>query len=69
MNARMSVLRGGASKPGNHFSWNGGARGIQASILFEPGRELTVIVLTNASNVGRGSNDIAKQLLSAARNT
>ena len=54
-------------KPGKHLSWNGGARGIQASILYEPARERTVIVLTNASNVGLSSNDIAKQLLSAAR--
>ena len=56
-------------KPGRRFSWNGGAQGIQASILYEPARELTVIILKNASNAGRSSNDIAKQLLAAAQET
>jgi len=54
-------------KPGNYFDWNGGSRGIQTTILFEPGRNLTVIVLTNASNAGTSSHEIAKQLLMAAR--
>ena len=54
-------------KPSNHFDWNGGSRGIQTTILFEPGRNLTVIVLTNASNAGASSHDIAKQLLTAGR--
>ena len=57
------------SKPGNHFDWNGGSRGIQTTILYEPGRDLTVIVLSNASNVGTSSHEIAKQLLTAARGT
>ena len=55
------------SKPGNHFDWNGGSRGIQTTILYEPGRDLTVIVLSNASNTGTSSHEIAKQLLTAAR--
>lgn len=53
--------------PGKYFDWNGGSWGIQATILFEPSRDLTVIVLTNASNSGPGSHDIAKNLLATAR--
>jgi len=49
-------------KPGKHFSWNGGARGIQATILYEPARALTAIVLMNASNVGAESHAVARQL-------
>jgi hypothetical protein len=49
------------------FDWNGGSWGIQATILFEPHRDITVIVLTNGSNAGRGSHDIARDLLSKAR--
>jgi hypothetical protein len=53
--------------PNKYFDWNGGSWGIQATILFEPSRDLTVIVLTNASNSGPGSHDIAKSLLAVAR--
>ena len=49
------------------FSWNGGSWGIQASIIHEPHRDITVIVLTNASNAGADGYDIARQLLLAAR--
>ncbi|MCA1659403.1 MAG: beta-lactamase family protein, partial [Verrucomicrobiaceae bacterium] len=38
------------AEPNASFNWNGGSWGIQATILFQPSRELTVIVLTNASN-------------------
>jgi D-alanyl-D-alanine carboxypeptidase len=55
------------AKPAAYFDWNGGARGIQATILFAPREETTVIVLSNASNAGPGSHDTAKQLLTAAR--
>jgi CubicO group peptidase (beta-lactamase class C family) len=54
-------------KPNSYFDWNGGSWGIQATVLFEPFRDLTVIVLSNASNSGPGSRDIAKNLLTAAR--
>lgn len=71
---RFTVLRDQAAefarakaKPNAHFDWNGGSWGIQATVLFEPSRDLTVIVLTNASNSGPGSHDIAKSLLAAAR--
>jgi CubicO group peptidase (beta-lactamase class C family) len=57
------------AKPNACFDWNGGSWGIQATILFEPSRELTVIVLTNASNSGPGSHDIARNLLAVARET
>ena len=73
---RFTVLRDQAAefararaKPNKHFDWNGGSWGIQATVLFEPSRDLTVIVLTNASNSGPGSHDIAKNLLAAARET
>ena len=55
------------AKRGDDFDWNGGSWGIQATILFEPSRDITVIVLTNASNAGPGSHDIALSLLTAAR--
>jgi D-alanyl-D-alanine carboxypeptidase len=71
---RYTVLRDQAAefarlkqKPDKYFDWNGGSWGIQATILFEPFRDLTVIVLTNASNSGPGSHDIAINLLAAAR--
>jgi D-alanyl-D-alanine carboxypeptidase len=71
---RITVLRDQAAEfarakaePNAHFDWNGGSWGIQATVLFEPSRDLTVIVLTNASNSGPGSHDIAKSLLAAAR--
>ena len=73
---RFTVLRDQAAefaqakaKPNAHFDWNGGSWGIQATVLFEPFRDLTVIVLTNASHSGPGSHDIAKSLLTAARAT
>ena len=55
------------AKPDAFFDWNGGARGIQATILFQPRTDITVIVLGNASNAGPSSHDTAKQLLAAAR--
>jgi D-alanyl-D-alanine carboxypeptidase len=71
---RFTVLRDQAAefaqarqKPNKHFDWNGGSWGIQATVLFEPFRDLTVIVLSNASNSGPGSHDIAESLLAAAR--
>jgi len=64
--AEFARLKG---KPNACFDWNGGSWGIQATILFEPFRNITVIVLTNASNSGPGSHDIAKNLLAAARET
>jgi D-alanyl-D-alanine carboxypeptidase len=71
---RFTVLRDQAAEfarlkqtPNKYFDWNGGSWGVQATVLFEPSRDLTVIVLTNASNSGPGSHDIAKSLLAAAR--
>ncbi len=71
---RFVVLRDQAAefarsklKPNSYFDWNGGSWGIQATILFEPFRDLTVIVLSNASNSGPSTHDIAKHLLAAAR--
>jgi D-alanyl-D-alanine carboxypeptidase len=71
---RFTVLRDQGAEfarlkltPNKYFDWNGGSWGIQATILFEPSRDITVIVLTNASNSGPGSHDIAKNLLAAAR--
>lgn len=45
------------------LNWNGGSPGTQASIIHAPARDTTVIVLTNGTNVGDGSLDIAKRLL------
>ena len=71
---RFTVMRDQAGefervkrKPNGCLDWNGGSWGVQATILFEPSHELTVIVLTNSSNSGPGSHDIAKSLLAAAR--
>lgn len=71
---RFTVLRDQAEeferarrKPNGCLEWNGGSWGIQTTILFEPTYEVTVIVLTNSSNSGPGSHDIAKSLLAAAR--
>ena len=76
VDGRFTVLRDQAAefarakaKPNALFDWNGGSWGIQATVLFQPSRDLTVIVLTNASNSGPGSHDIAKDLLAAARET
>jgi D-alanyl-D-alanine carboxypeptidase len=55
------------AKLGHLYDWNGGSWGIEATILYEPARDLTVIVLTNSSNVAASSHDVAKQLLAAAR--
>lgn len=55
-------------KPDAYFDWNGGSSGIQTTILFQPARDLTVIVLTNTSNTGPGSREIALQMREAARN-
>lgn len=55
------------SRPDAFLSWSGGSWGIQSSILYEPGREITVIVLTNATGVGIGSHDVARRLLELAR--
>ena len=76
VDGRLMVLRDQAAefaaaraKPNALFDWNGGSWGIQATVLFQPSRDLTIIVLTNASNCGPGSHDIAKDLLTAARRT
>lgn len=53
-------------KPNAHFEWNGGSRGIQATIVFEPHDAMMVIVLNNASNSGPSSHDTARLLLAAA---
>ena len=73
---RFTVLRDQAVEfarlrqtPNRYLDWNGGSWGIQATVLFEPSRDLTVIVLTNASHSGPGSHDIAKSLLTTARET
>jgi D-alanyl-D-alanine carboxypeptidase len=53
-------------KQGSKFDWNGGSWGIQTTILYEPSRDTTVIVLLNASNAGPGSRELALELLQAA---
>jgi D-alanyl-D-alanine carboxypeptidase len=58
-----------ALKPGASFSWNGGSWGIQASIVYEPNSDVTVVVLANGSNAGDSSLDLARRLLAAARRT
>jgi len=67
LNDQASEFLRSKKKPDNYFDWNGGSWGIQATILYEPYRNLTVIVLINASNVGLGSHGVAKELLAAAR--
>jgi D-alanyl-D-alanine carboxypeptidase len=67
LNNQASEFSQSKKKPNDYFDWNGGSWGIQATILYEPYRDLTVIVLTNASNVGLGSHDVAKEILTAAR--
>lgn len=67
LNDQDAEFKRSKQKQNSYFDWNGGSWGIQATILFEPYRELTVIVLTNASNAGKGSHDIAKDLLALAR--
>jgi D-alanyl-D-alanine carboxypeptidase len=71
---RMTVLRGQSrqfadlrQKARKKFDWNGGSRGIQATILYEPSIHATVIVITNSSNVGISSHDVATRLLDDAR--
>jgi D-alanyl-D-alanine carboxypeptidase len=49
------------------FDWNGGSWGIQATILYQPSRDITVTVLLNDSNAGPTSHDLARGLLQAAR--
>jgi len=73
---RATVISGQANefaaargRPLASFSWNGGAQGIQASILYAPASDITVIVLINGSNAGQGSLDMARALLAAARAT
>jgi D-alanyl-D-alanine carboxypeptidase len=56
-----------ARRPDGTLSWNGGSWGIQATILYEPGRDITVIVLSNASNAGLEAPAIARRLLAVAR--
>lgn len=56
-----------ATRADGSLSWNGGSWGIQASILYAPARDITVIVLSNASNAGEDTQTIARQLLAAAR--
>ena len=51
------------ARPKALFNWNGGSPGIQASLIYAPARDATVIVLTNGTNVGEGSLEIAKRLL------
>jgi D-alanyl-D-alanine carboxypeptidase len=57
------------SRPGATFSWNGGSWGIQASAVVEPARDISIVVLTNGTNVGVGSYDLALRLLRETRET
>jgi D-alanyl-D-alanine carboxypeptidase len=54
------------ARPKGFLNWNGGSPGIQASIIHAPARDTTIIVLTNSSNIGEGSLDIARRLLEAS---
>lgn len=72
--SRLTVLKDQAETFGNakksataSFNWNGGSAGIQSSIFYAPGTDVVVIVLTNGTNAGPGSIDIARSLLAAAR--
>lgn len=56
-----------AKRPKAFFDWNGGSRGIQTTILYAPAADVAVVVLTNASNAGPSSHDMAKSLLDLAR--
>ena len=49
------------------YDWNGGTWGVQATILYAPAQDVTVIVIENGSNAGKGSHDLARELLDAAR--
>ncbi|HYC50343.1 MAG TPA: serine hydrolase domain-containing protein [Gemmatimonadaceae bacterium] len=71
---RITVLRDQAgelarvaARPNGTLAWHGGTWGVSASIIYDPGRDITVIVLTNASNAGPSSADVARQLLDVAR--
>ena len=71
---RLTVLKdqraefaAAAGRPKAFFDWNGGTWGVQTTILYAPAQDMTVIVLTNASNAGPGSHEIAKTLLDLAR--
>jgi D-alanyl-D-alanine carboxypeptidase len=55
------------SRPDAFLAWNGGSWGIQTTILYDPGRDIVIIVLGNASNVGVSVPDVARELLTAAR--
>jgi D-alanyl-D-alanine carboxypeptidase len=56
-----------ATRPDGFLSWNGGSWGIQASIIYSPARDVTVIVLSNASDAGEDTQALAHKLLLAAR--
>jgi CubicO group peptidase (beta-lactamase class C family) len=58
-----------AARPDGFLAWNGGSWGIQSTILYQPGRDITVIVLANASNTGTDTPAIARKLLAVARAT
>jgi hypothetical protein len=64
---QQQTFAAAAARPTASFSWNGGSAGIQASILYAPASDAIVVVLTNGTNVGDGSHDIATRLLEVVR--
>ncbi len=70
---RLQVLKGQpsewakAAQTPKDYGWNGGSFGIQATILYAPNPDITVIVIEDSSNVGISSHELASQLLTAAR--
>jgi hypothetical protein len=64
---QQQTFAAAAARPLATFGWNGGAEGIQASIVYAPASDAIVVVLTNGTNVGDTSQDIARRLLEAVR--
>ena len=64
---QMAAFADARARPAASFSWNGGTAGVQSSIFYAPHGDIVVIVLTNGTNTGEGSLDIARALLAAAR--
>lgn len=67
LNDQRAQFAEAKEKEGSKFDWNGGSWGIQATILYQPSRDITVIVLSNASNAGPDTHQLALDLLKLAR--
>jgi len=53
----------GRASPTTVYDWNGGTFGVQATVLYAPAPDITVVVIENGSGAGKSAHDLAREIL------